>query len=99
MQVIEHVEIHNGEGLIRGRKLKAKMVARMHLWEGKSIEEVAAHYDLSAAEVHAALAFYYDNQTELDAEYEENMQLLKQVGTSSEEFRARIEARKQNEQD
>ncbi len=55
------------------------------------LEEVMNHYNLSAAEVHAALAFYYDNREALDAEYEQHMELLKQVGTSTTEFRAKIE--------
>ncbi len=70
------------------------MVARMHLWEKKSVEEVMEHYGLSAAEVHAAIVFYYDNREALDAEYEQNMRLLKEMGTSTQEFRAKIEARK-----
>jgi hypothetical protein len=67
----------------------------MHIWEKRSIEEVMEHYDLNAAEVHAAILFYYDNKVELDAEYERNMKLLHEMGTSPQDFRAKIEARKQ----
>jgi hypothetical protein len=76
--------------------LKAKMIGRMYLWEDRSIEDIMAHYGLSAGEVHAAIAFYYDNQDALDAEYQQNLDLLREVGTSSEEFRAKIEARRQD---
>lgn len=96
MEVINHIEIRDGQAYIQGRNLKAKMVARMHLWENHSIEDVMEHYKLSAAEVHAALVFYYDNQAQLDAEYEENMRLLKEVGTPTEDFRKKIESRKQD---
>lgn len=95
MEVVNHIEIRDGTAFIRGRNLKAKMVARMYLWEDRSIEEVMEHYHLSAAEVHAALTFYYNNQAQLDAEYEENMRLLKEVGTSTEAFQKIIETRKQ----
>lgn len=94
MQVINHIEIRDGEAYLSGRNIKVRMVARMHLWENSSIEDVMEHYNLEPAEVYAALAFYHDNREALDAEYEASMELLKQVGTSTDEFRAKIEARK-----
>jgi uncharacterized protein (DUF433 family) len=39
----------------------------MHVDGDYPIEDVMAHYGLTAAEVHAALAYYYDNRAELDA--------------------------------
>lgn len=94
MQVIDHIEIRDKEAVIRGRNLKAKMVAWMHLWDKKSIEEVMEHYGLTAAEVHAALVFYHDNREKLDAEYAASVELLREVGLSSQDFLARIEARR-----
>jgi uncharacterized protein (DUF433 family) len=99
MQVRNHIEIRNQEGFIRGRNLKAKMVARMRLWENHSIEDVMKHYNITPAEVHAALAFYYDNHEKLDAEYQESMKLLNDGGTATSEFRDKIEERKQNTPD
>ena len=32
----------------------------------KSLEQIVAKYDLSFADVHAALAYYYDHQAEID---------------------------------
>ena len=37
-----------------------------HLRLGKSTDEICAEYDLGLAEVHAALAYYYDHQGEID---------------------------------
>lgn len=96
MQIISHIELRDGVGYLRGRNLKAKMVARMHLWEHQPIEAVMQHYGLSTAEVYAALAFYYDNQAELDAEYAAQMALLEQVGTSADAFRAAMAQRRSN---
>lgn len=71
MEIINHIEMRDGHAVIRGHgHLKAKMVARMHLWEGAPIDEVMAHYGLSAAEVYSALAYYADHQAELEAEYD-----------------------------
>ncbi len=38
----------------------------MHLRMGQSVDEIAATYDLSLAQVHAALAYYYDHQAEIN---------------------------------
>lgn len=99
MEINNHIVMRNGHACIARRgHMKAKMVARMYLWEKATIEEVMEQYELTAAEVHAAIAFYYDNQEELDAEYAESMELLKEVGTSLEEFKAKIAARQQQSQ-
>ena len=100
MEIKNHIVIRNGHACIARRgHMKAKMVARMYLWEKATIEEVVEQYQLTAAEVHSAIAFYYDNQEELDAEYEESIELLKEVGTSFEEFKAKVAARQQEHQE
>jgi len=40
----------------------------MHLRIGQPIDEIVAKYDLSHAEVHAALAYYYDHRQDVDAQ-------------------------------
>jgi uncharacterized protein (DUF433 family) len=70
MKIINHIVIQNGQAVIgRQRHVQVKRIARLHLGEGVSIKDLMAHFELSAAEVHAALAFYYDNRTALDSEY------------------------------
>jgi len=54
---------------------------------GRSPEEIHfQHPDLSLAQIHAALAYYYDHQTELDAaiasQEEEVTRLRKEAGES-----------------
>lgn len=39
----------------------------MHLQQGLSIEQIAGKYELELADVHAALAYYYENRQALDA--------------------------------
>jgi uncharacterized protein (DUF433 family) len=67
MQVLSHIIIRNGTAYIDGQGfLKAEMVARMVVDGDYSVEATMQHYNLSAAEVHAALVYYYDNRHELD---------------------------------
>ncbi len=97
MEIVNHIEIRDGTGYITGRNVKAKMVARMYIWEKASIEEVMGQYRLTPAEVHDAIAYYYDNQEELDAEYNANIELLKRTGTSSDKLKAIIAERQQSQ--
>ena len=72
--------------------LKAELIARMHINGGRTIEEIMTHYDLPRAQVHAALAYYYENQAELDAAYEKSWTQSRAV--KSDDFMAEIDARR-----
>ena len=95
MQVINHIEIRDGRGYVAGRNVKAEMVARMCVGTDYTVEDAMEQYNLSAAEVHAAIAFYYDNQEELDARQAEAIQWAKENALTLEKFKAKIAARKQ----
>lgn len=92
-----HIVFHNGEAIIAGRgNLKAEYVARRHVAGGDPIDAVMDHYGLTRAEVYAALAYYYDNQAALDAEYARAFTEGRQQGAlDSVELEARIRARMQ----
>lgn len=88
-----YITFEDGEARIVGKThLKAEIVARMHANGGASIDEVKAHYDLTRAEVHAALSYYYENREVLDAAYEEAFNDSRVVKSS--DMRAKIEARR-----
>jgi hypothetical protein len=55
------------------------MVAGMVLQAGATIEQVAEHYNLTYAEVHAALAYYYDNQAAFERENRDIQPLIDQA--------------------
>ena len=95
MQVVNHIEIRDGRGYFAGRNIKAEMVARMYVGTDYTVEDVMEQYNLSAAEVHAAIAFYYDNQRELDARHAEAIQWAEENALTLEKFKAKIAARKQ----
>jgi uncharacterized protein (DUF433 family) len=93
MEVINHIEIRDGRAYIRGTNKKAEMIARMYVGTDYSIEDVMEQYNLSAAEVHAAIAYYYDNQEELDARHQEAIEWAKENAMTMEKFKAKIAAR------
>lgn len=55
-----------GKPRIAGRRISVEDVAIWHVRLGKSVDEICAEYDLSLAEVHAALAYFYDHQAEVE---------------------------------
>ena len=95
MQIINHILIEDGKAYIAGhRHLKAEMVARMVVDGAYSIEAVMEQYELSAAEVHAALSYYYDNQQELDARNEQKWADVRNTATNAEVELSRIKNRR-----
>ena len=67
---IAHIEVdENGVAWIVDTKVKVIEVVLDKIAHGSSPEEIHFQYPhLSLAQIHAALAYYYDNQAALDAE-------------------------------
>jgi uncharacterized protein (DUF433 family) len=93
---VSHIEIVDGNAVIQGRNIKVRMVAGMYLKAGATIEQVMEQYDLSRAEVHAALAYYYDNQAAFEQE-EDLVPLIEEARQASaarlERMRAKAKSR------
>jgi uncharacterized protein (DUF433 family) len=65
---------------ISGTKVKVTEVALDKLAHGSSPEEIHFQYPhLSLSQIHAALAYYYDHQTELDEEIQKRWQEVNQL--------------------
>lgn len=71
-----HIEIdEKGTAWIDNTKVKVVEVVVDKLAHGSSPEEMHFQFPhLSLAQIHAALAFYYDHQAELDAEIKRRQQ-------------------------
>ena len=71
-----HIEIsHNvvgGKPHIAGHRITVQNIVIWHEWMGQSADEIATEYDLSLAEVYAALAYYYDHKIEIDDDIQES---------------------------
>ena len=97
MQIVNHIVLKDGQARIEGKEhLKAEMVARMYVDGDATIEEVMAHYGLEAAEVHAAIAYYYDNQEALDAAHERALAEIHENAMTLKQLQANIYARNQH---
>jgi uncharacterized protein (DUF433 family) len=59
-------DVANGKPRIAGHRITVQNVVIWHERLGMSADEIATSYDLSLAEVYAALAYYYDHREEID---------------------------------
>jgi uncharacterized protein (DUF433 family) len=66
-----HIEITpdvaGGKPRIAGHRITVQNIVTWHERLGRSADEIATAYDLTLAEVYAALAYYYDHRDEIDA--------------------------------
>jgi uncharacterized protein (DUF433 family) len=65
-----HIEITpgvaGGKPRIAGHRITVQDIVIWHERQGRSADEIAAEYGLDLAEVHAALAYYFDHRAEID---------------------------------
>ncbi len=66
----QHIEITpgvaGGKPRIAGHRITVQNIAVWHERLGKSADEIASEYDLTLADVYAALAYYFDHRAEID---------------------------------
>jgi uncharacterized protein (DUF433 family) len=75
-----------GKPRIAGHRISVQDVAIWHERMGMSVDEIASDYNLTLAEVYAALAYYFDHREEIDAR-------IRQGATLIEELKQRLPSR------
>ncbi|MBI2908873.1 MAG: DUF433 domain-containing protein [Chloroflexi bacterium] len=72
----QHIEITpgvaGGRPRIAGHRITVENIAVWHEWLGMSPDEIASEYDLSLADIYAALAYYFDHRAEIQRSIEED---------------------------
>lgn len=96
---INYIEISHGKAHIAGSRIRVMDIVAMCVLNNTPIEWVVENYDLTPAQIHAALSYYYDHQEEIDAALEEANRLAEEylcsgAMISSEEHLAQLRARK-----
>jgi uncharacterized protein (DUF433 family) len=80
-----------GSPRIDGRRISVHMIAEQYLNYGTTVEQLVTSFDLTPAQVHAALAYAYDHREEIEALIEEERQAgkrLEQFTVPEEEMEA-----------
>jgi uncharacterized protein (DUF433 family) len=91
-----------GEPHILGHRIKVRHVAVWHEQQGMTPTEIAATYPtISLAQVHAALAYYYDHRKEILAAIEDERRFVEELkgNTPPSKVQRLLEARKANGSD
>ncbi len=97
--LIDHIVLDSdGKARIRDRGVKVRVLAEWYN-AGSTVQELCESLELTPAQVHAALSYYYDHKAEMDEVTRANKELLKTNGRSLEGFRREIEARQQNKRE
>jgi uncharacterized protein (DUF433 family) len=77
----EHIEITpgiaGGKPRIAGRRITVQDIVIWHDRLGMSVDEIASEYDLTPADIHAALAYYFDHAAEIDRSLREESVFVK----------------------
>jgi len=75
--------IATGKPRIAGHRTTVLNIVVWHERIGKSADEIAAEYDLTLADVYAALAYYYDHRFEIDRDIEDSKAFVKALREST----------------
>jgi len=65
--IVKTPGVVGGRPRLAGRRISVDFLVSLHLQQSVSIDEIVEAYSVTPAEVHAALAYYYDNQDEINA--------------------------------
>lgn len=77
--------VAGGKPHIVGHRITVQNIVIWHEQMGLSADEIATEYDLTLADIYAALAYYYDHQAEIDAAIKDDeafVAALRQVSPS-----------------
>src|SRR5947209_4409948 len=73
-------DLHGGRPCLAGTGMTVHGVVAFHVQQGMSAEEIQAEFpDLHLSLFYAALAYYYANQAQIDAELEADSQLYEEL--------------------
>jgi uncharacterized protein (DUF433 family) len=71
--------VMGGKPRIAGHRISVQDVAIWRNELGYTVEQIANDYNLNLADVHAALAYYYDHKEEIDAAIVEGKMRLEEM--------------------
>jgi uncharacterized protein (DUF433 family) len=94
MHYIEMTELEGQQiPRVAGTRMRVSHIVLMHIKGNTPIEWIVENYTgMDFAKVHAALAYYYDHQAEIEAE----INSPEGDGITREEFEAKIRERNEN---
>lgn len=84
MPIVATEDVLGGKPRLEGRRISVLQVAELVLDHGEDPATVSDQLDISLAEVHEALAYYYDNLDEMETYRQRRDDLVEKLRTESE---------------
>jgi uncharacterized protein (DUF433 family) len=72
-------DVAGGKPRIAGHRITVQDVVIWHEHLGRSVDEICAEYDLTLADVYAALAYYFDHREEIDRSIDDSKAFVEQL--------------------
>ncbi|MEX0781237.1 MAG: DUF433 domain-containing protein [Dehalococcoidia bacterium] len=73
----------SGAPRIAGHRIRVQDIVFWHLKQGRGIGQIVDEYRLTPAEVHSALAYYYDHVDEIEAAFEADRNAAQEMAAGS----------------
>jgi uncharacterized protein (DUF433 family) len=89
--IVKTPGFRNGEPHIADRHISVEFIASLYVNHGAAAEEIAQAQELTPAQVHAALAYYYDHPDEIQAIWAEHQRITAEHAPSDAEQSAEME--------
>src|SRR5687767_14869507 len=84
VQIVASDDILNGKPRLEGRRITVQQIVEYHLYAGWSLEKLENTLNLRPAEIHAALAYYYDHRDEIDQAIRDTETAFEKTAQSTE---------------
>ena len=77
--IISNPQLRGGRPIISGTTIRVMDVAALMLYHERTPNDIAVNYKITLAQVHAALAYYYANKTEIDADLQREDDIIREA--------------------
>lgn len=72
-------DVLGGKPRVADRRISVEQIVIWHEWMARSADEIATEYDLTLADIYAALAYYYDHRAEIDKSIQASQDFINKV--------------------
>lgn len=90
---VNYIEIRDGVPVILPRGHKVAIIAAEYVHGGVTVDWIAENYDLTLAQIHAALSYYYDHAEELEQYLRDGDALVEQAGVPFDQILEKMRQR------
>ncbi len=77
-QIETSSDVRSGKPRVSGTRITVEDIAVMHLKLGMSLIKIAGVYELSLAQVYAAMAYYFEHREDIDKRVAEEEALIQE---------------------